>query len=133
MAQLADEVGSVIDIPTFHIFGCDDAFLSSAVALFNVCRPDVAHMYDHGLGHIVPRDAENVGLLGNILQELLPKFEEASRKKAALDALVSRPRFVRTGSETDEGEQIGMMGGKSGGGVGVSGGGAFPLPCSGTE
>ena len=104
MAQLLDETGVVIDIPTFHIFGCDDAFLSSAVALFNVCDPKTSHMYDHGLGHIVPRDAENVGLLGNILQELLPKFEEASRRAA--NALPIRPRFVRTGSETDEGEQL---------------------------
>ncbi|KAK4225304.1 serine hydrolase-domain-containing protein [Podospora fimiseda] len=104
-AQLFDEVGAVIDIPTFHIFGCDDAFLSSAVALFNVCDPATAHMYDHGLGHIVPRDAENVGLLGNILAELLPKVEESSRKATAASSELNRPQFTRTGSETDEEEQ----------------------------
>ncbi|KAK3319483.1 serine hydrolase-domain-containing protein [Cercophora scortea] len=98
--QLVDEVGIVIDIPTFHVFGCDDAFLSSAVALFNVCNQENAAMYDHGLGHIVPRDAENVGLLGNLLQNIVPKVEEANRKAAK----TSRPALVRTGSETDEGE-----------------------------
>ncbi|KAK0609891.1 serine hydrolase-domain-containing protein [Bombardia bombarda] len=99
--QLADESGIVIDIPTFHIFGCDDAFLSSAVALFNVCDQEKAMMYDHGLGHIVPRDAENVGLLGNILQDVVPKVEEADRQKTA--GKPTRPRtLVRTGSETDE-------------------------------
>ncbi|KAL2129842.1 hypothetical protein VTI74DRAFT_7254 [Chaetomium olivicolor] len=36
VCQLADEAGTVIDIPTFHIFGCDDAFLGGAVALYNV-------------------------------------------------------------------------------------------------
>ena len=65
----------VIDIPTFHIFGCDDAFLGGAVALFNVCEPSKATMFDHGLGHIVPRDAENVNMLGNILEKLIPDVE----------------------------------------------------------
>lgn len=73
VTQLADEAGEVIDIPTFHIFGCDDAFLSSATALFNVCDQATATMYDHGLGHIVPRDAENVKQLADILSELIPK------------------------------------------------------------
>ncbi|KAK1753758.1 serine hydrolase FSH [Echria macrotheca] len=81
VAQLADEAGRVIDIPTFHIFGCDDAFLSSAIALFNVCDPATARMYDHGLGHIVPRDAENVGLLGNIFGEVIPEVERQARRE----------------------------------------------------
>ncbi|KAK5653668.1 hypothetical protein OQA88_8698 [Cercophora sp. LCS_1] len=99
VTQLGDESGVVIDIPTFHIFGCDDAFLSSAVALFNVCDQDTARMYDHGLGHIVPRDAENVGILGKVLQGIIPGVEREARKRA----LVHRPtRMVRTGSETDE-------------------------------
>jgi hypothetical protein len=33
-------------------------------------------MFDHGLGHIVPRDAENVRMLADILEELIPKVEE---------------------------------------------------------
>lgn len=77
VAQLADQVGTVIDIPTFHIFGCDDAFLGGAVALYNVCEPTNSTMFDHGLGHIVPRDAENVRMLADILEELIPKVEEA--------------------------------------------------------
>lgn len=36
-------------------------------------------MYDHGLGHIVPRDAENVQLLADILEELIPTIEDASQ------------------------------------------------------
>ncbi|KAM7184878.1 Serine hydrolase FSH, partial [Rhypophila sp. PSN 637] len=73
--QLFDESGIVIDIPTYHIFGCDDAFLSSAVALFNVCEQENAMMYDHGLGHIVPRDVENVTLLGQFLGDFVPRVE----------------------------------------------------------
>jgi hypothetical protein len=78
---LKDESGVVIDVPTFHIFGCDDAFLTSAVALYNVCDPATAKMYDHGLGHIVPRDSENVGLLGDILAQVLPRVEADHRRK----------------------------------------------------
>lgn len=76
VTQLVDEVGIVIDIPTFHVFGCDDAFLGSAVALYNICDPSKSAMFDHGLGHIVPRDADNVRMLADILQVLIPKVEE---------------------------------------------------------
>ena len=41
-------------------------------------------MYDHGLGHIVPRDAENVSLLGTVLGNLVPKVEEQIRREAHL-------------------------------------------------
>jgi hypothetical protein len=98
VAQLADEAGTVIDIPTFHIFGCDDAFLTSAIALFNVCDQKSARLYDHGLGHIVPRDAENVELLGKILGELIPRVEENNKREEQQKG----PVHVRTGSETDE-------------------------------
>ncbi len=81
VAQLADEVGTVIRIPTFHIFGCDDAFLGGAVALYNVCDPENATMFDHGLGHIVPRDAENVRMLADILGELIPNVEKKYKEK----------------------------------------------------
>lgn len=97
----------MIDIPTYHIFGCDDAFLSSAIALFNVCQQDKAMMYDHGLGHIVPRDVDNVTLLGKFLGDFALqseqewKIKEAEMKK--LNGGRSRPAaLVRTGSETSE-------------------------------
>ena len=80
VAQLADEAGTVITIPTFHIFGCDDAFLGGAVALYNVCEPSNSTMFDHGLGHIVPRDAENVRILSDILQEIIPEIDNKSQK-----------------------------------------------------
>lgn len=76
--QLADQAGIVINIPTFHIFGCNDAFLKSAVALHNVCQPQTATMFDHGLGHIVPRDTENVQMIADILGDLIPRFEAMS-------------------------------------------------------
>ncbi|KAK4208557.1 serine hydrolase-domain-containing protein [Rhypophila decipiens] len=111
--QLFDESGTVIDIPTYHIFGCDDAFLSSAVALFNVCDQENAMMYDHGLGHIVPRDVENVTLLGQFLGDFAPRVEREWKMKELQSSgdtngkrgtSGGRPRLVhtRTGSETSE-------------------------------
>ncbi|KAK1833030.1 serine hydrolase-domain-containing protein [Podospora conica] len=97
---LRDEAGVVIDIPTFHIFGCDDAFLSSAVALYNVCDPDGAKMYDHGLGHIVPRDAENVGLLGEILGRVVPRVEADAKRQRQREMAEKRAaaRSTRAGA-----------------------------------
>ncbi|KAK4141470.1 serine hydrolase FSH [Dichotomopilus funicola] len=83
VAQLADQAGEVIDIPTFHIFGCNDAFLGGAVALYNVCNRNNATMFDHGLGHIVPRDAENVRLLSDVLEGLIPKVESQYEEEGA--------------------------------------------------
>ncbi|KAL2023346.1 hypothetical protein VTK56DRAFT_3084 [Thermocarpiscus australiensis] len=99
IAQLADEAGTVIDIPTFHIFGCDDVFLNSAIALYNVCKPSVATMFDHGLGHIVPRDAENVQIIADMLQKLVPKIE-AGNYRGDSAACLDNPEA--TGSEVED-------------------------------
>ena len=98
----------MIDIPTLHIFGCDDAFLPSAIALFNVCDQKTAVMYDHGLGHIVPRDAENVGLLSDMLAELIPEVEHSNKRREQLRRSYGEA-FERTGSETDEAEVEGEV------------------------
>ncbi|CCC14916.1 unnamed protein product [Sordaria macrospora k-hell] len=132
-AQLFDEVGTVIDIPTLHIFGCDDAFLSSAVALFNVCDPRSAVMYDHGLGHIVPRDAENVSLLGTVLGNLVPKVEEQikremhftrkDRREVKREGKLSKRAEAAQGHALSQGHGQGMGQGLGQPGQGFGGGG----------
>jgi len=88
------------------------------VALFNVCDQDKARMYDHGLGHIVPRDAENVGVLGKILQELIPRVvarTELDEKRAAAAAAAAD-------SGGKDGRAVNRMSGKlSGLGLATSG------------
>jgi len=76
VAKLADECTSAIDIPTFHVFGSNDPLMYSAVALYNVCNQDTATLWDHGLGHLVPRDAETVSELGGILQAVMLKADK---------------------------------------------------------
>lgn len=74
--KLGDEYSNVIDIPTFHVLGSDDPLCYSSVALYNICNPDNAILYDHGLGHLVPRDADNLAELGTILDEVMTKINK---------------------------------------------------------
>lgn len=60
---LQDEDGELISIPTFHVMGSQDAMISGVMALYNVCDPDTADLFDHGGGHIIPRDAQIVAEL----------------------------------------------------------------------
>jgi predicted acyl esterase len=57
---MADRSEDVIDVPTFHVIGCNDPYLHGALALYNVCDHNVATIFDHGKGHTVPRDARTV-------------------------------------------------------------------------
>jgi hypothetical protein len=43
-------------------------------------------MYDHGLGHIVPRDAENVQMLADIFEELIPRVEDKNQTEDRREA-----------------------------------------------
>ncbi|KAI2473291.1 serine hydrolase-domain-containing protein [Annulohypoxylon bovei var. microspora] len=76
VAKLADEYGTSIDIPTFHVFGSNDPLVYSSVALYNACNQDEAQLYDHGLGHLVPRDADNVEQLGDTLSDVITKINK---------------------------------------------------------
>lgn len=76
IAKLADECSSAIDIPTFHVFGSNDPLMYSAVALYNVCNQETAILWDHGLGHLVPRDADTVNELGEILGDVIRKVNK---------------------------------------------------------
>lgn len=64
-------------------------------------------MYDHGLGHIVPRDVENVTLLGKFLGDFALKSEaewksEEAEAKKLHGGRKPTAMLVRTGSETSE-------------------------------
>lgn len=76
--KLADEYSSIIDVPTFHVFGSNDPLMYSAVALYNVCNQDTAMLWDHGLGHLVPRDADTVNELGDILHDVISRIDKGT-------------------------------------------------------
>jgi hypothetical protein len=70
---LSDEVGEIITIPTFHVVGASDPYLPGCMALYNVCDSDIAEMFDHGKGHMIPRDAVTVKELTNLLRSFLER------------------------------------------------------------
>ncbi|KAM0715745.1 hypothetical protein Q7P37_008259 [Cladosporium fusiforme] len=73
--KLSDEISTAITIPTLHVIGSSDPLLYSSVALYNVCDPETAILYDHGLGHLVPRDAESVRELADIVGEIVSQVD----------------------------------------------------------
>ncbi|KAI0002759.1 serine hydrolase-domain-containing protein [Xylariaceae sp. FL0662B] len=85
VCKLADECGTLIEIPTFHVFGSSDPLVYSCVSLYNVCNQDTAQLYDHGLGHLVPRDADNVEQIGDILAGIIAKIEEEKEEEKEED------------------------------------------------
>ncbi|KAJ6081019.1 hypothetical protein N7499_005893 [Penicillium canescens] len=60
---LADESDLILDVPTLHVVGADDPYRYGALALFNVCDPDSAALFDTGGGHTIPRS-------GKVIKEL---------------------------------------------------------------
>ena len=70
---LADETEVRIDIPTLHLVGCNDPYLTGSIALYNMCDEDNAELLDHGKGHTVPRDAESAKLVCIATKRLVAK------------------------------------------------------------
>lgn len=77
---LSDDVGEIITVPTFHVVGASDPYLVGSMALFAVCDSDTAEMFDHGMGHMVPRDAVTVKVLADRLRGFWEEMEERERE-----------------------------------------------------
>jgi len=71
---LSDEVDEIITIPTFHVIGASDPYLPGCMALYNVCDSDTAEMFDHGKGHMIPRDVITVKELSNALRSFMERI-----------------------------------------------------------
>ncbi|KAJ5553526.1 hypothetical protein N7513_003850 [Penicillium frequentans] len=69
---LADEHdGEVIKIPTCHVVGAADPFLDGSMALYNICDPDTADLFDHGGGHVIPRTKETLTDLSGVIRDMI--------------------------------------------------------------
>ena len=53
---LSDEFGQVLPMQTMHILGSTDPFIHATLALYEICIEDKALIFDHGKGHLVPRE-----------------------------------------------------------------------------
>ena len=68
---LADQYGEIIDVPTCHVIGASDPFVSGSVALYNLCNNERLSLFDHGRGHIVPRDQVAVKELATVVRAMV--------------------------------------------------------------
>lgn len=92
----------MIGIPTFHVFGSNDPLVYSSVALYNCCDPDAAQLYDHGLGHLVPRDADNVEQLGDTLSDVITRINNEQQAAATATENAAAAAAAAAASKDDE-------------------------------
>ena len=67
--MLSDEVGKVIHSHTIHALGAADPFLHGCLSLYNLCDEKTALIFDHGKGHLVPREPKVVVELANFIRK----------------------------------------------------------------
>ncbi len=94
---LSDERDDMIEIPTCHIseylrvsprhaaylhvsnpgrpVGSLDPYLHGSLALFNICDPDTAYLFDHAKGHTLPRDKDTVKELGDVIRKAIREYD----------------------------------------------------------
>lgn len=71
--MLADEFpDEVISVPACHVVGGEDPFLDASLGLYNFWDPDQAVLFDHGGGHVVPREMGTCQEIAEIVRELVP-------------------------------------------------------------
>lgn len=76
---LADEAAELIDIPTCHAIGAEDPYIDASMALYDLCEPDKAVLFDHGGGHILPRGRTTVQELVENIREMVRSIENGKR------------------------------------------------------
>ena len=57
------------------LVGSLDPYLHGSMALYNVCDPDTAYLFDHAKGHTLPRDKDTVKELGNVVRDAIQLYE----------------------------------------------------------
>lgn len=97
------------------MFGSNDPLVYSSVALYNTCDQDTAQLYDHGLGHLVPRDADNVEQLGDVLSDVITRINKASEKdKVAAESVSASDTEPSVDEYNDESSATGPSSATSG-------------------
>lgn len=58
------------------IVGSLDPYLDGSMALYNVCDPETAVIFDHAKGHTLPREKRLVKELGDTIREMIARTPE---------------------------------------------------------
>ena len=56
------------------IVGSLDPYHHGSLALYNVCDPDTAFLFDHAKGHTLPRDKQTVKEMGDVIREAIATY-----------------------------------------------------------
>ncbi|KAE8355131.1 serine hydrolase FSH [Aspergillus coremiiformis] len=68
----SDEDGEeYIPVPTCHVIGAEDVFLEGSKVLYEICNGENAEFFDHGGGHIIPRNARTLRELGDVIRAMV--------------------------------------------------------------
>lgn len=73
----ADETEVRINIPTCHVVGSSDPFVDASLCMYNLCDQDYADLFDHGGGHVLPREKKVVMELADILRDMINGAESS--------------------------------------------------------
>ncbi|KAE8149581.1 serine hydrolase FSH [Aspergillus avenaceus] len=66
-----DEDEDWITVPTCHVIGAEDVFLDGSKMLYEVCNADNSELFDHGGGHVIPRDPRTLNELVNVICNMI--------------------------------------------------------------
>ncbi|KAF3352635.1 hypothetical protein VD0004_g7881 [Verticillium dahliae] len=90
ISMLSDaEAEDAIDIPTCHVVGCNDPYIDGSITLYDMCNEDKAELFDHGQGHVIPRDPRTLEELSVSVSRIVGMANANKRKPSV------------TGSESD--------------------------------
>ncbi|KAF7587146.1 hypothetical protein BBP40_007674 [Aspergillus hancockii] len=66
-----DDDEEQVEIPTCHVIGAEDVFLEGSKLLYDTCNVDNAELFDHGGGHIIPRNPRTLKELGDVIRSMI--------------------------------------------------------------
>ncbi|ODM17016.1 hypothetical protein SI65_07415 [Aspergillus cristatus] len=74
----ADETEERIEVHTCHVLGSNDPYIDASLALYNLCDQDRADLFDHGAGHVLPREKAALEDLADVVRNMITDANEGS-------------------------------------------------------
>ncbi|KAL4860668.1 hypothetical protein BDV12DRAFT_91895 [Aspergillus spectabilis] len=65
--------GYLVNIPTAHIVGSQDALYAQGMKLYRLCDPGKAEVYDHGGRHMIPFDGERNDAMVGVIERVIER------------------------------------------------------------
>lgn len=78
LADEADETAERIEVPTAHIVGSKDPGYQGSRALYKLCDPSSASIFDHGGAHTIPWDLASTQGIATEIRSVVERFQSVS-------------------------------------------------------